>query len=768
MFRWQRLLGYLLSLSVVLVVGCSSDGSDDPPGNDTRRTVGGLMVVNQDVATHNGDALGTPPALWEGSADGLTFDRSLAAADWRIVERPALHGSTGTDGQFTVGELAPGTYTLEVSKTLNGNLVSVSVPLIVGTSGPTEVVMAFGQGQLRTTLTYQENGGEVQDIRGPYGNRVVVRQGTVRLLEDGWRTLEDSNGDGRFESCRVPEGNCAAANLTGLIVQGATPIVHGQPAYVYAIAQFDDGSAIDVTTLAAWQSSAPTVAQVDSWGTVTTVATGTTNITATLGSESSTPLSLSVVERPPLVEIFVENFSCYISFLPGEGGGGVRPLLAEPATGLPDATDGNVAILPPPACHAVVQIGNALHFTAVGHFRNSNGSLDYYEEINQEVTWNVAPATLGDIVQGVFTGRQAGSGHITASLGGIASTAVEVRVVTEPTVVELVIYADRAQASVASSGVVDAALCFECGYTMTVLQGDQLHWQATALYDTGDWRDVSSEVSWSSSTASIASIDASGTMTAQAPGEATIRASLGEVNSQAIEVQVVAEATLQSIWIIPEGDDRVVEQGHQAHFRAFGYYDVGFDRDITAEVTWNSSNTASGTFTAAGVFSAGVPGNVEVWASLDGQESERIQLEVFAASSLDYCDAQQINSAEWSDAFNRVTLESDCAAYSGTGVVSLRYTVTEIQPRFGIFDPCLDLYVYRGDTRVRTLREEGCGEPFSPAAAVDAQERLRYQLLAFWDKKDEQGNLVAPGTYTIHGRFYLYYDPVVSLNITLR
>ncbi|MGH7274968.1 MAG: hypothetical protein ACREIQ_10995, partial [Nitrospiria bacterium] len=97
-----------------------------------------------------------------------------------------------------------------------------------------------------------------------------------------------------------------------------------------------------------------------------------------------------------------------------------------------------------------------------------------------------------------------------------------------------------------------------------------------------------------------------------------------------------------------------------------------------------------------------------------------------------------------------------------------RYTVTETQARGGIFDPCLDLYVYQEKRRVRTIREEGCGDPFLPTSALDLAEAvLKYQLLAFWDLKDEVGNPVPPGVYTIYGRFYLYYDPVVSIKVTV-
>jgi hypothetical protein len=41
---------------------------------------------------------------------------------------------------------------------------------------------------------------------------------------------------------------------------------------------------------------------------------------------------------------------------------------------------------------------------------------------------------------------------------------------------------------------------------------------------------------------------------------------------------------------------------------------------------------------------------------------------------------------------------------------------------------------------VRTIREEGCGDPFLPPAAPERDEAaLRYQLKAFWDLKDTDG-----------------------------
>jgi hypothetical protein len=251
-----------------------------------------------------------------------------------------------------------------------------------------------------------------------------------------------------------------------------------------------------------------------------------------------------------------------------------------------------------------------------------------------------------------------------------------------------------------------------------------------------------------------------------AAGDATIDATLDEVSSNTVGVHVVNEATLQSLYIYQEGTDRVVAKGDQRFFKATGNYDIGFGRDATNTATWRSSNDTIGGFDTPGVFTGRAAGTVQVWAELDGKQSDPVSVEVYETSDITYCDPAHVNRAVWSDNFNLVTLESDCGTYKQPGVVGLRYTVTELQPHGGIFDPCLDLYVYQGDQRVRTIREEGCGDPFLPAAAPGRDEAaVKYQLRAFWDLKGEDGQPVQPGTYTIYGRFYLYYDPVVRIDV---
>ena len=212
----------------------------------------------------------------------------------------------------------------------------------------------------------------------------------------------------------------------------------------------------------------------------------------------------------------------------------------------------------------------------------------------------------------------------------------------------------------------------------------------------------------------------------------------------------------------------MVARGDQRVFTATGSYDLGFSRDVTAEATWRSSDPGIARFDEPGVLTGVAAGDVEVWAEADGVTSERVRLEAFETTELDYCDPASVNRGTWTDGFNRVLLESDCATYSQPDVAALRFTVTEKTSPGGIFDPCLDLYVFQGDTPVRTIREEGCGDPFLPDGSAGLEDEiLKYQVRAFWDLKDDRGQPVPAGTYQIHGRFYLYYDPVVSLTVTI-
>ena len=314
------------------------------PTTASTSSVSGLVVLREDVAAGAGDPLGVPPEKWMQEPDAATFDRALGTADWAVEGLADKQGLTATDGQFAITGLAPGRYKLQLTKTLNGNLVPVTIEFVVGDDGHAEVVAEVGLGLVRVVSTYTEDGAQLQEVRGPYGNWLIVRDGEILQLGDPSRVLTDADGDGRFDAgtcddqvwecpadrscgpdrvcactascpfcdncgpgvcvskntvnpyscsaegtCALPADqcvcvsscpeckdcgrtvcvpSCAPVEIQSISVSGPAQLVVGRQAQVFATALLSDGTAIDVTYLATWQSSVPAVATVDSWGTV--------------------------------------------------------------------------------------------------------------------------------------------------------------------------------------------------------------------------------------------------------------------------------------------------------------------------------------------------------------------------------------------------------------------------------------------------------------------------------------------------------------------
>ncbi|MEW6268610.1 MAG: Ig-like domain-containing protein [Thermodesulfobacteriota bacterium] len=750
--------------AALLLAGCGGGGGGGAGGpGGPAAVVTGLVVVQDEVARRDPRALGAPPESWSDQAGGARRRAALAHADWSIAGGPA--GTTAADGTFQIGGLAPGRHALRITRSLAGDLVTATLPFAVGDQGTASVLVEIAWGETRSSSRFTHDGREVEEVFAPHDVHVVLEDGRIVELGDGTRVWEDPDRDGDFDRCTVVReaATCVVVEIEALQAAAPERLRVGERAYAHAALLLDDGSVLDVTSLARWRSANAAVASVDAFGEIAPLAPGSTEIEARLGDLGSGPMTLEVVARPPLRRIEVQNADCY--YPAGLAGRDEPSLDARP----PSPEDGIWA----PVCRQVVEVGGGLRFVALGELEDET-----YDDLSEEVEWLVEPADLGSVDAGTFTGARAGTGQLRARLGEVASEATTVPVVDEPTLQAIYVYAEDGGVGLPIPGAVspgdpaDAADVLPCpssgcSFQLAVLRGDDLPLRANGEYDTGLWRDLTGEVRWASSAEAVATVAASGVVSAHAAGDTAVTASLGEVTSSPLGVRVVDQATLQQLWIQQQGE-RVVARGEQRFFTATGSYDLGFGRDVTTEAAWRTSDASIARFDEPGVLTAVAAGDVAVWAELDGVASEPASLEVFETGELDYCDPASVNRATWSDGYNRVVLESDCARYTQPDVVALRFTVTESSSPGGIFDPCLDLYVYQGDVRVRTIREEGCGDPFLPDGAPGLdQEVLKYQLRAFWDLKDESGLPAPAGTYQIHGRFYLYYDPVVTLTVTI-
>jgi 6-phosphogluconolactonase (cycloisomerase 2 family) len=114
---------------------------------------------------------------------------------------------------------------------------------------------------------------------------------------------------------------------------------------------------------------------------------------------------------------------------------------------------------------------------------------------------------------------------------------------------------------------------------------------ATGTYSDGTSKDLSSQVAWTSSAGTIATVSATGLATGVAAGSATISATLtGVVGNDTL---TVTAPTLTSIAITPLAP--TIAPGVTLQFTATGKYNNATTQDLTTSVTWGATNSAVAT-----------------------------------------------------------------------------------------------------------------------------------------------------------------------------
>ncbi len=146
----------------------------------------------------------------------------------------------------------------------------------------------------------------------------------------------------------------------------------------------------------------------------------------------------------------------------------------------------------------------------------------------------------------------------------------------------------------------------------TVANGSTQQFTATGTYSDGSTADLTGTVTWTSSDPTVATVDASGLLTAVAPGTVTVTATSGSV-SGATTATVPAPPVLTGISVTPANP--TVPKGTTRQFLATGAYSDGSSADLTASVTWSSSKAAVATIDSSGLLSAVHPGTTTVTAT---------------------------------------------------------------------------------------------------------------------------------------------------------
>jgi trimeric autotransporter adhesin len=236
------------------------------------------------------------------------------------------------------------------------------------------------------------------------------------------------------------------------------------------------------------------------------------------------------------------------------------------------ATLSTIALTPPNPSTAK---GTTLQFTATGTY--SDATTQDLTELSSWSSNNGGVATVSNtaLSRGLATAKNTGSATITANYLGVSGSTL--LTVTSETLV-----------SIAVTPV-----------NRSVPAGSIQQYQATGIYTDNSTQNLTTQVAWDSSTPSVATISnaggSQGSATTLIAGQTTITATLGLVAGTTM--LTVTPAELQSIAIDPPGPS--IAKGTKQQFTATGTYSDSTTLDLTAQVTWSSSDSSKATISNA-------------------------------------------------------------------------------------------------------------------------------------------------------------------------
>ena len=222
-----------------------------------------------------------------------------------------------------------------------------------------------------------------------------------------------------------------------------------------------------------------------------------------------------------------------------------------------------------------VMVGATQQFTATGTY--SDGST---QNLTSQVAWSSSSAAAAINASGLAMGISVGNTSIQATLGGVSGS-TGLTVVSPPTLTSIAVTPANP----------------------TILVGASQQFTATGTYSDNSTQNLTSQVTWSSSQAAVASVSAGGLATAASAGSTTISAALaGVTGSTMLTVQATPLAIATTSLF-----NGVVNVAYTAALSASGgttpYTWSIVGGSLPPGLTLNTSSGAiTGTPTAAGTF----------------------------------------------------------------------------------------------------------------------------------------------------------------------
>lgn len=136
----------------------------------------------------------------------------------------------------------------------------------------------------------------------------------------------------------------------------------------------------------------------------------------------------------------------------------------------------------------------------------------------------------------------------------------------------------------------------------SLLVGQSQQFAATALYSDGSSKDVTANVTWSSSNATVLSITGSGVVQANAEGSATITALMSGVKGSASVSAKSSAATMNGLSVAPAS--AMVGVGATVRFSATASFSDLSVQDVSSSAAWSSSDDTVASIDAGGAMTA--------------------------------------------------------------------------------------------------------------------------------------------------------------------
>ncbi len=569
----------------------------------TANNTGGTTIEAAYLGTTGSTLVGVTPAVLisievtppnvdaaRGTTEQYTATGTYSDSTTRDLTNSVAWSSTNTDfatisnavgSEGLASALNVGTTTITAgSGAITGStrLRVTAATLVTIEVTPTEQSIANGTSQQFTaTGTYTDNTTQNITTQVTWGSD-DTDVATISNA-DGSEGLATSQGEGSA-TITATSGTVSgssdltvtAAVVTDVNVSPSNRVAaDGTTVQYTATATFSDNSTQDVTTAAAWSTDDADVATIESTGDTT----------------------------PGLATAVDPGSAAITASFRGESGSTTLTVTPAALTGI-QVTPANESIAR----------GTTQQYTATGTFTDSST-----QNITTQVTWASSDTTVASISNavgsdGLASADDTGDTTISATLSGVTSdTNLQV------TAAELV-----------TIEVTPTNPSRPDGLTQQFM--------ATGTYTDNSTQDITAQVTWGSDDTDVAAVSNAentwGLGTAVDPGTATISASVTytpiaggpDVTVTGTSDFTVTDAQLVSIEITP--DNVSIAKGFAQGLTATGTYTDSSTQDLTADVSWSSSDGAiafiSNQAGSHGTVTALEVGNVTITASLGGIE----------------------------------------------------------------------------------------------------------------------------------------------------